>query len=522
MGKITSFSSARHPRMGGPGDGKGSCVRSGAGGVLGLAVREQVVNALSDAGLADDASALMLMLEMIRDDLGYSLTVVQHPVGRDTLFELVNACAKTDGGMQVLAHVVGAMRPGSPECVRVHQLVYEPRVLDLLPAPELARLREWLTGQCPDGLTIMMRKAVGKRPPSVARPDDAWHAFTVLADFNADLSGVPPALLFLELLADEIGDGLAEDLRHWNANQARRLRLEAELELRRSDLAKADAEPDRLYLMIMVEPDGIDDDRFRFSHWRQELAGQWPPPRGPIRSVSRVELERAVDALVLETEEAWSEHRGEVALEFVLPRSLLNLSVHLWRKEHDSGDPKPLFLDYPIVIRSLERMTSRHWHRVWHQRWTALMEDPSAGRVYFADEADVAERLRLDAILADQRWAVLVLPVTPPEHPWPGGDALGTALRSGVPALLWHPEASPGALREVVGELVAEGVGDLPKRAQASRLAAFREASTPFDLNVARDLVVLWDDPRRLVFLDPAPGHPRPTGGTADERDRRS
>ena len=94
-------------------------MRSGAGGVLGLAVREQVVNALSDAGLADDASALMLMLEMIRDDLGYSLTVVQHPVGRDTLFELVNACAKTDGGMQVLAHVVGAMRPGSPECVRV-------------------------------------------------------------------------------------------------------------------------------------------------------------------------------------------------------------------------------------------------------------------------------------------------------------------------------------------------------------------------------------------------------------------
>jgi hypothetical protein len=235
------------------------------------------------------------------------------------------------------------------------------------------------------------------------------------------------------------------------------------------------------------------------------------------------ELERCVDELVVSAERAWSGHAGAVALEFVLPRALLNLPVHRWHKEHDSGDPRPLCIDYPIVVRSLERMQSPQWHRVWHQRWRTLMDAPSEARVHFGQVADIGEPHRIDAVLGDPRWVLMVLTAAPPCQPRAGADELTAALRSGLPALVWHPEASSGALREVVTWLVeGDGLGDLPGRAQASRQAAFQASAAPFDVNIARDLVVLWDDPHRVVVLDQPAGQPPPREDLADERERAS
>jgi hypothetical protein len=206
-----------------------------------------------------------------------------------------------------------------------------------------------------------------------------------------------------------------------------------------------------------------------------------------------------------------------VALEFVLPRALLNLAVHLWHKEHDSGYPRRLCLDYPIVIRSLERMRSSHWHRKWQQRWQILMNNPSAAGIYFGQPKDMEQRDRLDAILSDLRWALMVLTAPPPCQPQPAGaDELAAALCSGLPGLVWHPQASSEALRGVVTRLVeSDGWSDLPGRMQTLRQAAFQ---APFEGNIVRDLVLLWDDPRRLVFLDP--DQPNPGGDITDECER--
>ena len=279
--------------------------------------------------------------------------------------------------------------------------------------------------------------------------------------------------------------------------------------------------------MIVVVPDGIDPNLYQLSYWRQDDPAEWPPARGEIRTVTFDELERRVDDLVVSAERAWSGHAVAVALEFVLPRELLNLPVHRWRKEHDSGDPRPLCLDYPIVVRSLERMRSLHWHRVWHQRWQTLMNDPSAARVHFGQPADTRGIPRIDAVLSDPRWVLMVLTAPPPCQPQPGPDELTAALRSGLPALVWHPEASSGVLREIVAWLVeGDGLGDLPGRAQASRQAALQEAVAPFDVNIIRDVVVLWDDPHRLVVFDQPAGQPSdqppPGEDIADECERAS
>jgi hypothetical protein len=391
-------------------------------------------------------------------------------------------------------------------------VVKEPRVLDLLPAQELQRLCEWLVQITFPQLPMLVHRAAGPGVPPAWSVASAWEAFCHLAEFNAGADGFPPALMFVELVARQVGGDVSAKLTEWNDDQARFLRLEPELRARRAAGASRVPVDSRLHLMIVVVPDGIDPNLYQLSYWRQDDPADWPPARGEIRTVTLDELERRVDDLVVSAERAWSGHAVAVALEFVLPRELLNLPVHRWRKEHDSGDPRPLCLDYPIVVRSLERMRSLHWHRVWHQRWQTLMNDPSAARVHFGQPADPRGIHRIDAVLSDPQWVLMVLTAPPPCQPQPGPDELTAALRSGLPALVWHPEASSGALREIVAWLVeGDGLGDLPGRAQASRQAVLQEAAAPFDVNIARDVVVLWDDPHRLVVLD------QPAGQTSDQ-----
>ncbi len=394
-------------------------------------------------------------------------------------------------------------------------------VLDLLPDVELQRVRESLLEITIPQLRTMVHRAAGLGIPPTGSFANAWEAFTQLQEFNAGADGFPPVLMFVELVAHHVAGEVRAQLMRWNDDQVRRLRLEPELRERRASLASRIPDESLLHLMIVVEPDGIDPHLYLVSHWRQDDAAVWPPARGQTRMVNFDDLERCVDDLVIIAERAWSGHSGSVALEFVLPRALLNMPVHRWHKEHDSGDPRPLCLDYPIVVRSLERMRLSHWHRVWHQRWQTLTNDPSAAGVHFAQPTDTGGPHRIDAVLSDLCVVLMVLTEPPPQQPRPGADELTAALRSGLPALVWHPEVSSELLREVVARLLeGDGLGDLPGRAQASRQAAFQASAAPFDMNIIRDLVVLWDDPDRIVVLDQPPEQPPSEEGIADDHGR--
>ncbi len=448
---------------------------------------------------AEAKTALKLstgVLALIASDAFYHDVIAQDPATDPGSYRRIPVSVKETSTVAWLRLPDGAVPAG---------------VLDWLPATEGQRLRKWLDGLTVSQLPTLVHRAAGLGVAPAPSGASAWEAFSYLADFNAGADGFPPALMFVELVALQVGGEVGASLMEWNNDQVRRLRLEPELRERRAAGASRIPADSRLHLLIVVQPDGIDPDRYLLSHWRQDDPAEWPPARGDTCMVALDELEQCADDLVVNAERAWSGHGGTVALEFVLPRALLNLPVHRWHKEHDSGDPRPLCLDYPIVVRSLERMRSSQWHRVWHQRWRILMNDPSAARVHFGQPTDTEERHRIDAVLSDPRWVLMVLTAPPPTQPQAGADELAAALRSGLPALVWHPQASSDDLREVVTRLVdRDRLGDLPGWAQASRQAALRASGASLDLTIARDLVVLWDDPHRLVVLDRPPGQPQP------------
>ncbi|MGW5741172.1 VMAP-C domain-containing protein [Amycolatopsis sp. NPDC003861] len=489
-----------------------------------VAVREAIVNVLAGMGLAGDRSSRSLLVGLIHDNLGFPLTLSDHATGRDQLIDVVNACAKAEGGLLALDHAVRMLRPNCPESELLHRLVHEPRMHDLLPDSELPWLRSVLTGFTPPALGVLVRRAAGWAAGPAGEPGDAWEAFCLLTELNTPAHGLPPALAFVEFVAARCARALGDELREWNTWQARRVQGEARLRELRAEEEPRGGDGLRLHLVIMVELDGIDPDRHVVSHWRQEDPHEWPPARGGMTTIRGTDLEHHVDRLIVDAERAWSEYPEEVALEFVLPRELVNLPVHRWCKEHETGDPRPLFLDYPIVIRSLERMFSRQWHRAWRIRWAAMLGNPSAERVYYCPPREGAEHRRLDAVLSDGRWLVMVLAGPPPARPRPGGDELATGLRTGIPVVLWHPDAPADLLRGAVAWLVGggAGLGDLPARTRDSRLAAFSKDTLSADFQAARDLVILWDDPSRLLFLDEGPYLPNATREISDERGKAS
>ncbi len=376
-------------------------------------------------------------------------------------------------------------------------------VLGVIPHEEWDRLHGWLIGLEVPNLTTLFSRAAG---PAIRVPelDSPWEMFIYLTDSNAGRDGVPPALSFLQVLAAEVGGQVGSDVTAWVVQQARRFRLVPALEERSTNRVPIPEEP-HLHLVIALEPDSIEPaHRCVLSFWRQDDPLAWPPPRGGVLEVAVDDLERQVDKVIVDAERVWSSKAVSVTVEFLLPRTLLCLPIRQWRKDHESGHPRPLTYDYQLTVRSLERMRATQWHRAWHLRWASMLKYPSPDRVHPFGPTQVEEH-PIDAVLSDPHWVGLVMAQPPSPQPEPGGepDELTAAFQAGLPLVFWHPAAKTEDLRKLVHWLLdgENGFLDVPARHKSASIST----TLPVNNYLARDLVVMMDDPGRVIVLDQSP-----------------
>ncbi|GAB3742720.1 hypothetical protein GCM10027598_74960 [Amycolatopsis oliviviridis] len=104
--------------------------------------------------------------------------------------------------------------------------------LAMFPVEDRTPLRHQLTMVDVPQLPVLMSRALGPSIPlpSLADVTDAWSAFLVLTDYNAGPDGIPPAITFLRLLAEQVGGELGSLIDAWVRDQARGLRLVSALE----------------------------------------------------------------------------------------------------------------------------------------------------------------------------------------------------------------------------------------------------------------------------------------------------
>ncbi len=463
-----------------------------------------------DAQLAKEAFAESdRMIAFISSQRFFADVIAQDPGLLPELYSPIPVSVKTFTGMAYLrlhGEITAAVtKPASFAAEAAEDLFLADlnnAVLELIPRKDLVTLHRRLTRMEVPRLPVMVARALG---PAVALPPldgvtDAWDAFHLLTDFNAGPDGIPPAVTFLGLLAETVEGEPGAVLGSWIADHARSLRIGPAIAHQRQNRPPIPERP-HLYLVIMIEPISADPTRCTLAFWRQDDPEVWPPALGGVREIGIDEVEYRVDDVILETEGVWSGQSVSASVEFLLPRTLINLPVQRWAKEHGTGQPQPLRYGYRLGIRSLERMRARHWHRAWNVRWDSMVKDPTADRLHYSG-CEEFEGHPIDAILSDDHWLGLVLtkPPSPQAEPGAGPDELTAALRSGLPVVLWHPDAEPETLRDLLDWVLAadDGFIKLPDR----RKLANSGMAVPFKNSLAHDLVVMWDDPKRVIVLD--------------------
>lgn len=473
-----------------------------------------IVDALQGSATVAQASSREIWRGMLADELSSPVEPFGGERLRPWLLHVVKGCTEVGDGLACLARSLEYVEQQSSTVAALWPLVDEWEAVDFFNDADLGHLRGALQSLGTSDTAAMARRASRSRVQELpAWCQTAWQVFLRLAGENSPPGELPPSMAFLALSAERlVEDGradAAELLRRFNRGQAAELGLDHLLaDWQHTEFPGPAPSLIPAYLMIQFEPDRIEADRYYLSHWRQSDSDGWHPVRGETLHLCREELPQAVERLLEEAEEKWADLRQPVILEFVLPWELLNEPVEWWSKESDSEYPTPLALDYPVVVRSLERLQRAAWHRPWHNKWRQLRERPADSHPHWSRPAlDESYFFHLERELKEDHHAVcLVLSEPPGDDSGTGRREVLAGLRAGVPAMIWHRgDCSDPKFQDAIGEILEDrGLGSLAERVGKWRKEALALGPGGWDQHVGRHLAILLDDPERK------PGPPGP------------
>ncbi len=457
-----------------------------------------------------------LLLDTVVRWSGMSLQVADYSTPRQWFFGLVSACALDPRSIATLLTVVVRLQPGPLATMSLMQLQDEWEALETAAdAPgELWSLLCTELGEITRAEVVEpYRAATGDRlaqpPPHCA---NAWHVFLHLAGMAAEPGGLPRYMIFLERVLPRLRPATGVQVDRWNRRLAYSWGVAAELDRARLAKPGLPAGGKSVYLIIQFEPDHAEPGHYLMSWWYQWDAHEDSFELGGRRLVDIAEMERQAGTVVVGLEATLADRDDDVMIEFILPFELLGVPVDWWRRETHAYLPLPLAKDYPVMLRSLERIRARHWHRVWRQRWGEL----GRGGVHWSRPDDYDHLDRLDtALVSDGRLVGLVLSEPPAGVAGTGTRELEIAMRCGLPVVIWsRQESPPGAFAEALQAFVgASGIADLPDRARRLRLDALLLPAGERDGHLGRHLALLWDDPDRQPERGPIPPLGMPGGG---------
>jgi nucleoside phosphorylase len=438
---------------------------------------------IGDSGIAASTAAHDVSWFMVRGIAGYPGTT-----GNDDRWQRYAAYAA--------AAYVRALLEVTPPSVNA---------LPLVPMPQQDQL-DLLLRRLPPGIdvpAVWNVSAPGPAdPPSDVLATPA-RAYRFLSALNAGGDGLAPALIFIGVLADYVGDAeLAAELRRWVASQARAMRAAGALERRLGQPAGVGDQDAGPCLLIAMSVDGIDRAVCQITPFIQDRAGPWRPRPGPGEpyEVPLAEAESVVGTLVDRAELEWRDTANPAAIEFLLHDGLLNLPVEWFRPAAAVQRAMPLCVDYPVVIRSLSRMRQGGRFRAWGSRWSALMGPSAAGNVLWGVHPRNADELVSweVGLRSDETVAAVVL--SGPPNGWPGREEMDIALEAGVPVILWDRRAPrPADTETIIGELLGGTPAEVAVRTRRLRIMAVGAPERDRDSHPGTFVALLWDDPNRLV-----------------------
>lgn len=488
---------------------------------LRASIEDRIAIALHGCPQLRTEASRHLLLNQVSRQSGVPLHVPDYATAQQWFVGFVAACGMGSAGIAAVVTAANSLGIDPGDLISLCRLRDEWESVEAaVDAPEkiwpLLRDELGAIGRV-EAFAAFQRASQHRLPAPPAYCENAWDMFLYAVGMNAPQGSLPPHLAFLECIVGQLTPGTAGLVDQWNRRRAYEIGVTAGLDdarLRRDRRVRTDP---TVHLIIQFERHPTDPDLCLMSWWRQW--GQDKDafdPAGRQLPVHLRDLERRTEAAILDLEELLAEREDLVALEFILPVELMHLPVESWHKESGSPLPKALGKEYPVVLRSLERLRNRHWQRVWRQRWRHLEEEPRSGGTQWSrpDGAGYLERLE-SGLLADRSLVALILSGPPGSVDGSNVGELEIALRCGLPVVMWHRQRSTddhvtNAMRDFLG---TDGLADLRDRARRLRLDAHRLEPHGREQHLGRHLALLWDDPDRQPERGPGPRVSLPSTG---------
>lgn len=465
-------------------------------------IEKKIADLLDSSPALQPAASRQLLARRIHRYSGVPIHVQDYPTSLQWFMGLVEVCTARADGVSMLVSAVAdivADPAATDELTRLHEEWDAIDIADEAPPAVWTGLRHDLESLSGEDVTDAYLAATDNRigvPPGHCR--NGWHVFVHLAGANTPPNRLPPYLVFLALLAWKLDPRTQQHVQQWSRRRvfgwgriAELARIQPGIPARRTNRTTV------LIIQFERAPDG--PDIFHARWWCQwdSTVDRFLP--GEPCLVHRSDLGSFVARAVAAFETELRDLSSEVMVEFIVPMDLFGFAADQVLLEAESVAPKVLVMDYPVVLRSLDRLRNPHWHRRWHRRWASLVDGPAHVGVHWSSvrdgDVELVELVEL-TLSSDERLTTVVLS-EPPDAGRRGSVEMIVALRTGLPGIIWHRGSEPSdeaveALRRLVS---ATPLRDLPRRVHDLRLTALRDTRNPE--HPGRRLGLVWDDPNR-------------------------
>jgi hypothetical protein len=228
-------------------------------------------------------------------------------------------------------------------------------------------------------------------------------------------------------------------------------------------------------LVFECRPDGPAPDRLAVTARLERADGTAAVVRCDEDPVPVAGLPELVEALLNRERGLVALEHGELTIEFVLPRELLGLPCDQFMITM-GGVRRRLGIEYPVVLRSMDRIEETWLWPEWRRKWNLLRERPAGARVHPLCEPGEYDDERLFTLLSEP--AAVGLAMAYP--PWDGAcagpgrlDEIRVAFETGVPIVVWcRAGRAPERFAEEARELCGSDPRSLPRTVRRLRREA--------------------------------------------------
>lgn len=196
----------------------------------------------------------------------------------------------------------------------------------------------------------------------------------------------------------------------------------------------------------------------------------------------------------------------DLTLDVFLPQNCLNHAVEHWLPPDPYGFPVPLGSEYPITVRSNERLSNYSYKGQWKAKWDEVRQLQGAALLGFKELSRNSNLKQMVQELGRSRMIGLKMPAPPREG---SGRELALILRTGIPIALWVRQDLTIDCSTELDQLLGCCIHDLPHEVRNKRVNAFtqqEEVQNTEDDPLGHHLSLLWEDfdrvPPQITYSD--------------------